>query len=63
MNRLTTPLSLAMLVLGSVIATPARAEPGHCLYKQFAPKLRVWYPVCQMPAASKADCEGIISAN
>lgn len=63
MNRLTAALSSATLLLAAALSTTANAAPGHCLYKQFAPKLRVWYPVCEMPAASRADCETIISAN
>lgn len=63
MNRLTSTFSLALLCLAGILAGTANAEPGHCLYKQFAPKLRVWYPVCEMPAASKADCAAVISAN
>jgi len=63
MNRLTSVLLFATLCLSAALPSPASAAPGYCLYKQFAPKLRVWYPVCEMPAASKTDCDGIISAN
>lgn len=54
---------LTALLAAASLTSTAHAAPGHCLYKQFAPKLRLWYPVCQMPAASRTDCESLISAN
>jgi hypothetical protein len=37
---------------------PAAATGGSCRYKQYAPKLDRWYPVCRMPV-SEAACEAL----
>lgn len=63
MFRPTSAVLPAIAVLALASTPDARADTGHCQYKQYAPKLRLWYPVCQMPASSKAECEGLISAN
>lgn len=63
MLRHLSALLCAGALLAIVLSPTAQAETGHCLYKQYAPKLRIWYPACQMPAQSKAECETLISAN
>lgn len=62
MPRPTSVVLSAIALLALAGAPSAQAETGHCMYKQYAPKLRVWYPACQMPAGSKAECEALISA-
>lgn len=62
MARPASSSLLIALLLALLLAPAAHAEPGHCRYKQYAPKLRVWYPACQMPAASASECEALISA-
>lgn len=62
MGRPTASALLAVACLALALPVAGQAESGHCLYKQYAPKLRLWYPACQMPAESKADCEKLISA-
>lgn len=62
MTRPALSSLLTALLLAVLLAPPVRAEPGHCRFKQFAPKLRIWYPACQMPVATASECEALISA-
>jgi hypothetical protein len=56
-------LASALLGAGLVTLTipPASAADGHCNYRQFSPKLRSWYRVCQMPATPQT-CKELVSA-
>lgn len=52
---------LAAAGLLTMVTPAASAADGHCSYRQFSPKLRSWYRVCQMPATPET-CKDLVSA-
>lgn len=52
----TTALSVVLIGFASL----AQAADGHCRYRQFSPKLQLWYRACEMPATPER-CKELVS--
>jgi hypothetical protein len=60
MPRITLASVLIAITVLILPVTPVQAAGGHCSYRQFSPKLRLWFRACEMPATPER-CKELVS--